>query len=697
NDAARTATFSSNLQFLTFANDGRATTTQTTELNTTVYNTRIIREWQVQNIGSVGAVNVKFEGFGEYDVLSDTDGDFSTTGDQTVLGTLDTNGELTGVTFTNGAYITLAKLNPFPGGVSTDLSLWLKANDGENWTDQSLAGTTVTANLAGGSLTQNLNSINFNPTIDVTGQAHYATNLDFDRNTLSNTTILTVVQAANTVNVLFGANGGSNHRALYPSLMSAGTAVGFSGTVTDYINTPRMFNAQWQTGVVNGSYTRIDGSQKVLTTDNGGVGAVLKIGEIDGDPSQNCDGCQFAEAIVFSNVFSNIDPNALSKVESYLALKYGITLDQTSATSYLASDGTTIWDATTAGAFNKDIFGIGRDDFSSLNQQISKSENTGTIVTISTDTNFSGANGTHTSLTDKQFLVLANDGGATTSQTSELPTGFPERIVREWKITNIGSVGAVNLKFDGFDDTWTLISDTDDDFSNGGTTNLGALSATGEITGITLTNNTFLTLVKLPDTQVIQDYADDNTNPVPTVTDYTNAGVTGVTAGNLAEINAVVDGLTGADVDTTAEIQAIIDVVIAGNVIENYADDNTNPVPTVTDYTNAGVTGVIAGNLAEVNAVVDGLTGADVDSLSEIQAIVDGVVAGNVIENYADDNTNPAPTVTDYTDAGVTGVTAGNLAEINAVVDGLTGTDVDSLAEIQAIVDGVVAGNVIEN
>ncbi|CAM1342433.1 hypothetical protein TAMYLO_210072 [Tenacibaculum amylolyticum] len=195
---------------------------------------------------------------------------------------------------------------------------------------------------------------------------------------------------------------------------------------------------------------------------------------------------------------------------------------------------------------------------------------------------------------------------------------------------------------------------------------------------------------------VIENYADDNTNPAPTVTDYTDAAVTGVTAGNLSEINAVVDGLTGTDVDSLAEIQAIVDGVVAGNVIENYADDNTNPAPTVTDYTDAGVTGVTAGNLAEVNAVVDGLTGTDVDSLSEIQTIVDSVVAGNVIEAYADDNTNPTPTVADYANAGLTGVNLGILAEVNAAVDSLTASDVDTVAEIQAIIDGVVAGNVIE-
>ena len=36
-----------------------------------------------------------------------------------------------------------------------------------------------------------------------------------------------------------------------------------------------------------------------------------------------------------------------SKIESYLALKYGITLDQSIATNYVYSNGSIVWNATT--------------------------------------------------------------------------------------------------------------------------------------------------------------------------------------------------------------------------------------------------------------------------------------------------------------------------------------------------------------
>ena len=196
---------------------------------------------------------------------------------------------------------------------------------------------------------------------------------------------------------------------------------------------------------------------------------------------------------------------------------------------------------------------------------------------------------------------------------------------------------------------------------------------------------------------VIGDYADNNANPAPTTADYINIGVTGVITGNLAEINMGIDARTGPDVDTVAEIQTIVNLIVAGNVIEAYADNNSNPQPVVADYITAGVTAVITAILIEVNAAVDGLTGIDVDTVAEIQVIVDAIVAGNIIENYADNNVNPTPTVSDYSDVGVTGVSSGLLVEVNAVVGGLTGSDVDTAAEIQAIVDAIVAGNVIED
>lgn len=49
------------------------------------------------------------------------------------------------------------------------------------------------------------------------------------------------------------------------------------------------------------------------------------------------------EAIVYSGALSTVNVN---KVSSYLALKYGITLDQTTPTNYTFSGGNIAWNST---------------------------------------------------------------------------------------------------------------------------------------------------------------------------------------------------------------------------------------------------------------------------------------------------------------------------------------------------------------
>ena len=193
----------------------------------------------------------------------------------------------------------------------------------------------------------------------------------------------------------------------------------------------------------------------------------------------------------------------------------------------------------------------------------------------------------------------------------------------------------------------------------------------------------------------IAAYAEDDSNPIPTVQDYADAGVSGVAEGSLAAVNAAVADVAGTAADTTAEIQALVDPILALAKIAAYADDDSNPAPTVQDYMDAGVSGVMEGSLAAVNAAVADMAGMAADTTAEIQALVDPIItkdnALTKIAAYADDDSNPVPTVQDYTDAAVSGVTEGNLRAVNAAVDAVSGPDADTTAEIQALVDAVVA------
>ncbi|MCA0154472.1 choice-of-anchor D domain-containing protein, partial [Winogradskyella vincentii] len=134
---------------------------------------------------------------------------------------------------------------------------------------------------------------------------------------------------------------------------------------------------------------------------------------------------RIAEVITYSSTQNDGDATqARNRIQSYLAIKYGITLGVNgTAQDYVNSDGTVIWDQSAdAAAYNYDIAGIGRDDASLLNQKQSSSINdavdgTGPIEGILTigltdiyDTNKENKDLNGTTLGDKEFLVWGNNG-----------------------------------------------------------------------------------------------------------------------------------------------------------------------------------------------------------------------------------------------------------------------------------------------
>ena len=162
--------------------------------------------------------------------------------------------------------------------------------------------------------------------------------------------------------------------------------------------------------------------------------------------------------------------------------------------------------------------------------------------------------------------------------------------------------------------------------------------------------------------------------PALNVADYAAAGITGVTADNLAAVNAQVLAQAALGADTAPEVQAL---VTAANTalakIEAYNNGNgTTPAAlTPADYVAAGITGVTADNLAAVNAQVLKQDVGGANTVGEVQALVTVANAALAkIEAYNNGNgtTPPALTVADYVAANVTGVTADNVAAVNAQV-----------------------------
>ena len=223
------------------------------------------------------------------------------------------------------------------------------------------------------------------------------------------------------------------------------------------------------------------------------------------------------EGIYYNRELTTIEAQ---KVSSYLAIKYGITLDtnatrnDTTSYDYINSSGTTVWSGTngTFSPYHNNVFGIGRDVNSALNQMISTSVNNGGAVgtfaldiltlangssvgstgpsafnyLVQTDSTGQAA-GTGTSLNDGQFLMIGNDAGSTTTTTSAsvgsatntLINGTWTRLDRRWIAQNTGSVGNVSLNFNLPVAAVTalgnnlknvvLLVDNDGNYANGGT------------------------------------------------------------------------------------------------------------------------------------------------------------------------------------------------------------------------------------
>ncbi|MGZ0016723.1 LamG-like jellyroll fold domain-containing protein [Yeosuana sp. AK3] len=132
---------------------------------------------------------------------------------------------------------------------------------------------------------------------------------------------------------------------------------------------------------------------------------------------------RIAEVITYSA--RKNDATERNRIESYLAVKYGITLapDVNGTTKdYVNSDGTVIWDQSANVGYNHDIAGIGRDDASELNQKQSSSVNnavdgSGPIEGILTmgltdiyDKNSDNITSNPTTFNNKEYLVWGNNG-----------------------------------------------------------------------------------------------------------------------------------------------------------------------------------------------------------------------------------------------------------------------------------------------
>ncbi len=405
-----------------------------------------------------------------------------------------------------------------PGGVSGNLSLWLKANAGTNTTTN---GSDVTswADQAGSNNATETNNppsflsvaINFNPAIEFD---------DGDDEQMSgsggfySTAYYMVVNPNNSLTstseeeVLIGFDIPGSISSRFAGLILGAATAAFSGEIITHAIGGT--GTRWRRGISQNQFGTIVSGETYLfaVKDNATSGATstemfvngleqadlieaggtfltssnvnYKLARYEHRDGNNHFNGQIAEVISYSVRPTDAEH---TRIQSYLALKYGITLDTTgggTAGDLVNSGSTTLWDASANSAYHSDVAGIGRDDNSSLNQKQSASVNASSLLTVGLGTiATSNAANTDTFSADNSFMLWGHNNGSVAFSSTGAPAG-KEILDRVWKVQETGTVDSVwiqvpassssaSVKLPDVGDAGSvsLVVDADGDFSNG--------------------------------------------------------------------------------------------------------------------------------------------------------------------------------------------------------------------------------------
>ncbi|WP_185096823.1 Calx-beta domain-containing protein [Chitinophaga barathri] len=473
---ANTNGFTADKNYLTWGDDAASTLFKTAITGNPAVNYRMARIWKVQETGAVGNVQVAVP----YDALPNAAGTYLVlSSDATLDGTdqfipvseITLNGVkhfAASVDVTNGQYFSFASSIKAPGGI-VGTSLWLRADAGTSsatnntaisgWTDYASELNNATATVAADQplyLNNTVNNTNFNPVVNFDGADFMS--LDITKlpigttaRTFFSTGSSTITTGGNKFTLAYGA-GSTNVGSGLAIVGGNGTAnfVGWANDVTSPAGNwqPGVFNEMVGVWAGNGGNATLYSKMKVLggpvakAWNTGNVAA--GIGAWPWDRTQAWNGTM-GDIIVYPTALTAPE---LQRVSTYLAIKYGYTMDQTVATDYLATDGTTkVWDATANVTYKNNITGIGRDDVEGLSQKQSRSINTGfqPIVGLGgiAAGNLSNANNF---TADKTYLVWGDDGASTAFATGlTTKPGVTARMTRIWKVQETGTVGNVQI------------------------------------------------------------------------------------------------------------------------------------------------------------------------------------------------------------------------------------------------------------
>ena len=246
-----------------------------------------------------------------------------------------------------------------PGGISTDLSLWLKGDQGvvlnsgavSQWTDQSTSSAHAVQSVVADRPTQNTGdrALNFNPSVYFNAD-HLQVPLDISANTMGEVTLFVVAQGDGSNHTLMGNQSGTGNYFRHMALHRTHTGNDNYYNYPSYSTTsPQITRINYRGVGSSGSatsYVSINHATATSFTESLGAGSLSsfflgKAGSLNGSY-----GGHIAEVVVYAKSTSSIEND---KIETYLSLKYGIPLGDPQTSDYISSSGACLQQKSTIG------------------------------------------------------------------------------------------------------------------------------------------------------------------------------------------------------------------------------------------------------------------------------------------------------------------------------------------------------------
>jgi hypothetical protein len=351
--------------------------------------------------------------------------------------------------------------------------LWLRADiglTGSTWEDQTGAGATKFDATPSNSPTINTsgtNALNFNPTVTFNGtNQRYSIGSGgiFGSSTNNDVLWIYAVSLRETGDGdIFGHDLAGNDIVFRaPDGGDFAFNPGTGNTITNaWGGTDNKFHL-WNAGYDNNTdtpNTPLSVNNTILYRDGRQIDTDTNTGNYDGnggsafigsDTNNNFMDGQIAELMVYTSIPTSAEQQ---QIQSYLAIKYGITLDNIVDNDasiiegdYTLLDGTKVWNISLNSAYHNDVAGIGREDGMLLTQKQSKSINSDAVITIGLNSIATSNALNSGAIANQSFLMWGNNGATLTNTSSSTIVCTNEKqLDRVWKVVETGSIGTVQV------------------------------------------------------------------------------------------------------------------------------------------------------------------------------------------------------------------------------------------------------------